>query len=327
MAAYVSIVIPNYNGQHLMARHLPGVIDALAAYGPGNELIVVDDGSRDASVSWLKKHAPGVRVLVHRENRGFQAACTTGVDAASHEIVVLLNTDVDALPGFIAPLVDALAPDDVFAAGCLALDASGNTVSENLKIPYLESGTIKFGKLKEVSLDALRAMLTQACPTFFVTGGFMAMKRSVFFELGGFDPLFEPFYYEDADLCYRAWKRGYRVLLEPASAIIHKHEGSILEHHQARHVRRIQERNRLILLWKNLTSPTLFKTQHLRPLILKALTKWITLDFDFYWALREALKKKPQILSARADAEQSAKKTDEEIFTHLQESSPTDSRR
>ncbi|MFH2000353.1 MAG: glycosyltransferase family 2 protein, partial [Planctomycetota bacterium] len=212
MAAPISIVIPNYNGARLLGRHLPGVLDALSAYLPGGELIVVDDGSTDASVSWLREHAREATLVVHEKNQGFQAACTTGIEAARHELLLLLNTDVEVTPGFIDPLIRSLAPDDVFAAGCLALDETGNAVTENLKIPYLRSGSIKFAKLKGSTLESCRAVVPCALPTLFATGGFMAMKRSLFFALGGFDPLFEPFYYEDADLCFRAWKQGYRVL-------------------------------------------------------------------------------------------------------------------
>lgn len=324
MAAPVSIVVPNYNGLELMELNLAGVRATLEGYEPGGELIVVDDGSSDGSRAWLENQ--GVKVLAHDRNRGFQAACTTGIEAATSTYVILLNTDVEVNSDFITPLVEAIEPEQVFAAGSLALEEDGVTVGENVKLPYLASGKLKFRKFKRLNLEECRSHLTAPAPTLFVTGGFMALRRSLFFELGGFDPLFEPFYYEDADLCYRAWKRGYEVLLQPASVVVHRHRGSILTHHRERRVRRIQERNRLLLLWKNLTSSKLFVGRHLVPLIARSLVKWLVLDLDFYRALFGALRRLGPAREARAREKREATRCDEEVFhsiIHAQNSSNT----
>jgi GT2 family glycosyltransferase len=313
----VSIVIPNYNGRALMERCLPSVVRALEAHPPGGELIVVDDGSSDGSAAWLAGAIPGAKVKIHAKNRGFAAACTTGIDAAAQEIVILLNTDVEARPDFIAPLVRTLEGEGVFAAGCLALDEDGRTVGENLKVPRLRFGKLKFEKFRKLDKDECQARIPRAVPTLFATGGFMALKRSLFFSLGGFDPLFEPFYYEDADLCYRAWKRGYRVLVEPASVVIHRHKGSILEHHGARRVARIQERNRLLLIWKNLTSAPLFYGRHLAPLLCRCAVKWLVLDVDFYLALFGALGRLRAVRRGRRIEKREAKRTDGDLFREI----------
>ena len=64
-------------------------------------------------------------------------------------------------------------------------------------------------------------------PTLFASGGHSAYRRDRFLEMGGFDPLFAPFYWEDVDLCYRAWKRGWKILFEPRSAVLHDHQSTI----------------------------------------------------------------------------------------------------
>jgi GT2 family glycosyltransferase len=242
-----------------------------------------------------------------------------------HEIVILLNTDVEVRKDFIAPLVEALEAKDVFAAGCLALDEDGLMVNENLKIPYLHFGKLKYKKLRHMDLDQFRIHIPGALPTLFATGGFMALKRTLFFALEGFDPLYEPFYYEDADLCYRAWKRGYRVLFEPNSVVIHRHTGSILLHHDARRVARIKERNRFLLLWKNLTSPYLFVFAHLAPLLLRFAGKWLALDSDFYAAFFGALRRLGRARKGRRREKKEAVKTDGEIFREILKGSGLDS--
>ena len=314
MSVPVSMVIPSYNGRELLERHLPAVEAALSAHPPGGEVIVADDGSTDGTASWLAARPSPVRVVSLGRNRGFGPACAAGVAAARNETVVLLNTDVAVREGFLGPLAAALEPRDVFAAGALALAPEGDRVMENLKVPRLHRGRLRFEKLGPLPLTECRARLGGPRPTLFATGGFMALKRSRFLELGGFDPLFRPFYYEDADLCWRAWKRGFRVLLVPESTVVHHHRGTIGRLSTDREVRRIQERNRLLFLWKNLTDPRIFYPRHLFPLCLRACGKWLCLDLDFYRALGGALRRLGPALRARRAERAAAKRTDGEVF-------------
>ena len=61
----------------------------------------------------------------------------------------------------------------------------------------------------------------------FASGGSTMFRRRQFIELGGFDPIFAPFYYEDVELSFRAWKRGWSVHYEPASTIRHQFSSTI----------------------------------------------------------------------------------------------------
>ena len=87
----ISIVIPNYNGVRLLRENLPIVIEALNAYPGNGEVVVVDDGSKDASVALLKESFPSVNCVVHEVNQGFSEAMLTGVHAAKNEVMILLN--------------------------------------------------------------------------------------------------------------------------------------------------------------------------------------------------------------------------------------------
>jgi GT2 family glycosyltransferase len=72
------------------------------------------------------------------------------------------------------------------------------------------------------------------------------------------EELLSPFYWEDIDLCYRAAKRGYSILWEPNSLVVHKHESTISKLSK-NYVARVRERNQLLFVWKNITSPNLTK--------------------------------------------------------------------
>src|SRR4030095_3826855 len=88
----------------------------------------------------------------------------------------------------------------------------------------------------------------------FACGGAAAYDRSLWVALGGLDPLYAPFYWEDVDLSWRARKRGWRIVHVPASVVHHEHSATIGSRFDARRVRIVYERNRLLFQWKNLTS-------------------------------------------------------------------------
>src|SRR5215471_12362779 len=132
----ISIVIPTWNGLSLLHRFLPSVIAAAGEHAEREscqvEMIVVDDGSDDASVEWLR--ARGFRegsignenlslsLLVNQANLGFGRACNRGVDSARFGLVLLLNNDVDIEPECIGRLAQNFSAPDVFAAHCRVID-------------------------------------------------------------------------------------------------------------------------------------------------------------------------------------------------------------
>src|SRR5260221_14400322 len=92
----VSIVIPNFNGRELLEKNLPEILKAKQNKKNNIcEIIIVDDGSTDDSVKYLKEKWPRkIRLIVHKKNRGFATSINTGVRMAKSELVCLLNSDV-----------------------------------------------------------------------------------------------------------------------------------------------------------------------------------------------------------------------------------------
>ena len=86
----VSIVIPNWNGKHLLEKNLPSIFAA----APRAEVILADDASQDGSVALVKEKYPGVVIVENNHRKGFAGNVNSGVARATGEIVVLLNTDV-----------------------------------------------------------------------------------------------------------------------------------------------------------------------------------------------------------------------------------------
>ena len=105
-AVRVSVVIPNWNGR----RWLPDCLRSLAAQTRSpDEVIVVDNGSGDGSLAYLHDEHPDVRVLAQGRNTGFACAANRGIEAASGELVALINTDVVLAPDWLERMATALS--------------------------------------------------------------------------------------------------------------------------------------------------------------------------------------------------------------------------
>jgi GT2 family glycosyltransferase len=88
---------------------------------------------------------------------------------------------------------------------------------------------------------------------FWAGGGSCAFDRRKYLEVGGLDTLYDPFYVEDVDLSYQAWKRGWKCLLAPASRVVHKHRATSSRKFTTSFVENITRRNLYLFLWKNVT--------------------------------------------------------------------------
>src|SRR6185312_17028952 len=95
--------------------------------------------------------------------------------------------------------------------------------------------------------------------SFLLVGGFCVFRRAAFLEMGGFDPIFSPYYSEDVDLSYRARKRGWRLAYAPATMLYHQQSSSVGRHRGRFRRQVVIERNRLLFHWRNLDRGNLLR--------------------------------------------------------------------
>ncbi len=241
-----TVVIPNWNGRDLLEKYLPSIVEALAG-NPANEIIVVDNGSEDGSADFLRRAFPGVKVLPLPHNLGFGGGSNAGFRAASNDIVVLLNSDMRVAPDFLAPLLKGFADPEVFAVSCQIFFSDPDKVREEtgLTQAWWQDGGLRVRhRLDEAVQDLF--------PCFYGGGGSCAFDRRKFLELGGFDPLLEPFYLEDTDLGFMAWKRGWKVLYQPRSVVFHEHRGTIGRKFSPGFIQSVLKKNFVLFCWKNI---------------------------------------------------------------------------
>ena len=241
-----SVVIPNWNGCDLLVKYLPSVIEAMAG-NSANEIIVVDNGSEDGSAEFVRRQFPTVRVLALDKNLGFGGGSNTGFRAAKNDIVVMLNSDMRVQPDFLRPLLDAFTDERVFAVSCQIFFSDPAKLREETGLTqgWWENGALR---VRHRIDDAIH----EPFPCFYGGGGSCAFDRRKFLELGGFDGLLRPFYLEDTDLGYQAWKRGWKVLYQPLSVVYHEHRGTIGKRFSQAQIDRVLKKNFILFCWKNI---------------------------------------------------------------------------
>jgi len=308
----ISVVIPNFNGEELIKKNLPKVVKAVEGYKVGAvEIIVVDDGSTDGSINALNNLIKGqlssfkdkIKILKQEKNLGFSSTVNNGVKKATGEVVILLNSDVVPESNFLEPLLSHFKDLQLFAVGCM--DKS----IEDGKITLRGRG---IGKWRRGFLVHARGEIDKT-NTLWVSGGSSALRKSIWEKLGGLNELYNPFYWEDIDISYRALKSGYKLLFEPKSIVVHEHEkGAIKNKYSKDTVTEIVYRNQFIFVWENATDYSLqfthfvFLSYH----FVKALLRG---DWAFFSGFFKALVLLPKILKSSFTYQRSFIKNDSEV--------------
>lgn len=250
-----SILIPNYNGCPLLQEYLPSVLDAAEYSAEQYDVMVVDDGSSDGSGEFIRRKFPKVQVLENEKNVGFGESVNRGMASSRHRIVVLLNNDVRIERDFFQPLIQHFDNSKIFSIVARGLiEQDGIIKNESVTKFEFKDG---FLKLIQPGLIDPDAKFDQVCTVAHACGGFSAFDREKFLELGGFDDIYYPFYWEDVDICYKAWKRGWWSLYEPKSVAHHRAHATIDEIHKREYIEMVHVRNKLLFTWKNMTGKEL----------------------------------------------------------------------
>ena len=303
----VSLIIPTFNGLSLLQKHLPTLLSADGVAEA--ELVIADDGSTDGTAEWLAEHVPQARLVRSAENGGFSRACNAAIAASSGDVLVLVNNDVSVEPGFLTPLLGVLTADaSIFAVNSRILLPSKDNLDEGEKTGGFHHGIFYV----DCCHDASRSSQSTA-PTLYATACAAAYRREMVEELGGFDELYSPCYWEDVDLSYRALKRGWRVMYEPTSVVYHEHETTTARLDR-RFTSMVKHRNAFLFVWKNITDVRwTLSSLALGPLV-AAYQRLRDGDSALWRGWVAAIKMAPQVLGRRAREKRDAATSDRAIL-------------
>jgi GT2 family glycosyltransferase len=266
----VSVVIVNYRG----ADHTITCLDAVRELDwppEALEVIVVDNASGDDSVERIRAAHPGVTVIPLKENTGFAAGCNRGVAAASGTYVAFLNNDGRPDGAWLAAAVEALE-----GAGSVACVASKVLDWEGHAIDFVGGGLSFYGHGFKRHVGEPDGGFEDEADVLFASGAALVIDASVFRDVGGFDEHYFMFF-EDVDLGWRLWVRGYRVRYVPRSIVYHHHHASMSgvspwrEHY-------LLERNALFTIFKNYDEENL--RTFLAPALALAVRRGVALGGD-----------------------------------------------
>lgn len=318
MKTPITVVIPNYNGAHLLRKNLPSVKAAAMVYGGSCSIVVVDDGSADDSLAVLKQEFPEVEVVVHMQNKGFAEAVHSGVNAAKTELLFLLNSDVSVQPDIFEPLVAYFDDANTFSVNPLIYDEQGEAKRHSWNLRQLKSGSLKLldWRLEDAFNQRKQGRKLAAA---YAHGGSFMVRKSMFQALSGFHPIYKPFYSEDCDLGLRAWRRGWGSYFEPSVSIVHQSVGSIRENVKMQQVKCIRRRNRYLLEWIHLT-PLQLLSSAIPLSLFQLLGELLTFDKTNLKGFLLALTKVSEVISARKEISKTQKLSLSEVLNIINKS-------
>ena len=276
LAPRASIVIPVFD----QFAHTLACLRALAAHPPtaAIEIIVVDDGSSDATTTALPQ-IDGLRYHRRSQNGGFIAACNEGAALARGDFLVFLNNDTVPQPGWLDALLQSFDQcPDAGLVGAQLLYPDGR-LQEAGGVVFADGSGWNYGRFESAS-DPRFGYLRDAD---YVSGAAIAIPRALFVQLGGFDTRYAPAYYEDTDLAFAVRAVGRRVLYQPAARVVHDEgttagtdTGSGIKAYQARNCGRFVQQRRDALQSQpqpgTVPSPALLHRHQRQVLVIDALT-------------------------------------------------------
>jgi GT2 family glycosyltransferase len=210
------------------------------------EFILIDNRSVDRGIDYIRETYPDVLIRVEEKNLYFGPAANIGIARARNDLVLLLNPDVGI------ERLNFSAIRDMFVTHS-RLFALHPFISD----PRTGAAERKFWLgMRRGNIDIMESDLEGAGESMeipFATGGAVFLRRPMFLQLGGFDPLFVPFYWEDVDLGVRAMRDGLENRYFAGSVFGHAHSTIIRRHHVDREIKEIYERNRLFFFYKHVS--------------------------------------------------------------------------
>ena len=271
----ISVIIPNYNGKHLLEQNLPSVYEALNSTKIDYEIIIIDDCSTDNSVVFIKQNYPLAHLIVNEKNQGFSVSCNKGIVNAGKELVLLLNTDIELNNDFFESQFKYFDLPDTFGVMSKIIGAKNGEIQDTARFLKYSGFKIKANNFYRLENEDFFT------PTAYLSGANALIDTKKLKEIGGFDEIFSPFYCEDFELGLRAWRLGWKCYYDPKSHCIHDHSSTTKNYRTQSWVKAIFFRNRLYVHAIHLNRIQL-AFWFLQIIIFDILFIWIGLKFYYY---------------------------------------------
>ena len=210
----VSFIIPIYGKVDYTLRCLASIAKHLPV--AEIEVIIVDDCSPDDSLDVLSE-VKGIRLLRNKRNQGFIRSCNMGAKAAKGKYLYFLNNDTKVTKGWLDALLRTFSDFPGTGLAGSKLVYPDGRLQEAGGIIWQDGSAWNFGRFQNPNLP----VYNYAREVDYCSGASIMVPKSLFEELGGFDKHYSPAYCEDSDLALKIRDKGYRVIYQPLSTVIH----------------------------------------------------------------------------------------------------------
>ena len=266
----VAVVILNWNGEQMLRRFLPSVVEhSVLPESLGEAVVyVADNGSTDGSLAMLAEEFPMVKTIVFSENYGFADGYNKAFEQIDAEYAVLLNSDVEVTPRWLVPLVEYMDAHLKVAA------CQPKLMAYHQKDEFEYAGAMG-GYLDRYGYPYCRGRIFDTIekdygqydadiPLLWATGACLMTRLNIYKEVGGLDGRFFA-HMEEIDFCWRLRCRGYEVRSVAASVVYHVGGATLNAGHPSKTF--LNFRNNLLMLYKNLPTEELREVLFVRGLL------------------------------------------------------------
>jgi GT2 family glycosyltransferase len=246
-----AIVILNWNTRNHLETFLPFLVQYSSA--PDVEVVLADNASTDDSVDFVRKNYPEIRVIQLDRNYGFAEGYNRALKQVDAEYYIILNSDIEVSPGWVAPLIDLLEKNPEIGACAPKLlsyydhskfeyaGAAGGFI-DYLGYPFCRGRVFDY-------LETDHGQYDGNTQVFWATGACIVVRSELFHRLGGFDAYYFA-HQEEIDLCWRLQLAGYKIYCTSQSVVYHLGGGTLPKSNP--HKTFLNFRNNHVLLYKNL---------------------------------------------------------------------------
>ncbi len=302
----ISVVIPVYKNYDMFFRNL----SKNGPYLEGCEVIVMNDYPKEKIANRVKKIFPQAKISDNRKNFGFAGNINAGVGKATRNYIFMMNSDVILKDDGFKKSLDYFKKDHkLFAVSFAQYESDGKLVGAN-------RGYFKNGMVNHARKLFPKSYSSTPIPNFWAEGGSAIFKKKIFTKIGLLDTLYSPFYWEDIDLSYRAWKAGYRIVYAPTIKVQHYHESTIGKYFDKSSVLVTVYRNQFTFQWKNLTDGD-FLISHILSLPKLILGSIIKGDRLLFKGFVKAVWRLPRIIKSRQKVTKLFIKSDRAILNQF----------
>jgi len=210
----VSIIIPAHNQFHYNMNCIYSIVKNTRHVR--YEIILIDDVSMDETAE-IENIVENLRVLRNRENQGFLINCNNGAKLAKGKYILFLNNDTQVQENWLEPLVRLIESDDRIGMVGSKLVYPDGRLQEAGGIIWKDAGGWNYGRLD----DPDKPDYNYVKEVDYISGACIMIRADLWKEIGGFDTRFVPAYYEDTDLAFEVRRRGYKVMYQPQSVVVH----------------------------------------------------------------------------------------------------------